>query len=122
MGIVYKITSPSNKIYVGITTNTLEDRWKNHNKATSNCRILKNAIQHYGKDNMKVEKLIEIDNYYLNLYEKFYIKLYNSLAPNGMNCTSGGDFNKQLSEETRQKIKESCQKKLMRMMSYTMEL
>lgn len=111
MGIVYKITSPTNKMYIGITIGTLEDRWKNHNKKSSNCRILKNAINYYGKDNMKIEKIIEVDNYYLNLYERFYIKLYNTLAPNGMNCTSGGEYHKRLSDETKQKISEKVKQK-----------
>ena len=39
----------------------------------------------------------------MNTNKKF-IKQYNTLAPNGYNCTSGGDGGKLLCEETKEKI------------------
>jgi hypothetical protein len=40
----------------------------------------------------------------LEYYDKKCIDLYDSLAPNGMNCTSGGETNKQLSNNTKTNI------------------
>ena len=55
---------------------------------------------------MKVEVLLECSNADLDFYETAMIKAYDSLAPRGYNLTSGGEGNKQFSEETRQKLAE----------------
>src|SRR5210317_405716 len=49
-GIIYKITSPSGKIYIGQTIHTLEERIKGHNKKSTNCTLLKRAIDKYGDE------------------------------------------------------------------------
>ena len=105
MGFVYMLTSPSKKRYIGITSQKyVEDRWKDHKKKHSNCTLLKRAINKYGFDNFKKEVLVITNNIYLEKYEKDFIKAYNTLAPNGYNCTTGGELNKTLSEETKEKI------------------
>ena len=113
MGFVYMLTSPSKKRYIGITSQKcVEDRWKDHKKKHSNCTLLKRAINKYGFDNFKKEVLVITNNIYLEKYEKDFIKVYNTLAPNGYNCTTGGELNKTLSEETKEKIgktaKQNC--------------
>ncbi len=38
---------------MGQTLNTLEERWHQHLRSDSNCTLLKNAINKYGKDSFK---------------------------------------------------------------------
>jgi len=117
MGFVYMLTSPSKKRYIGITSRKcVEYRWQEHfkasQKAEGGCPMIKRAIQKYGFDKIEKEILLEIDNEFLNEYEQKFIKQYNTLAPNGYNCTSGGDGAKLLCEETKEKIgktaKQNC--------------
>jgi hypothetical protein len=42
--------------------------------------------------------------------EIYWIKELNSLAPNGYNCNSGGDAQRNLSQETRDKIRDRMNK------------
>jgi hypothetical protein len=97
MGIIYKIESPSNKIYIGQTIHTLEERIKGHKKSSTNCTLLKRAIDKYG-DEMEYEILEEVSNELLDEREIHWIKYYNSLAPNGYNCSTGGNNKKELSD------------------------
>jgi|ETNmetMinimDraft_21_1059911.scaffolds.fasta_scaffold06129_7 hypothetical protein len=97
MGIIYKITNPSNKVYIGQTIHTLEERIKGHKKSSTNCTLLKRAIDKYG-DEMKYEKLEEVSDELLDEREIHWIKHYNSLAPNGYNCSAGGNNKKELSD------------------------
>ena len=55
---VYKHTSPSNKIYIGITSKkNINQRWKNGEGYKN--QVFYNAIQKYGWDNIKHEILFE---------------------------------------------------------------
>jgi group I intron endonuclease len=97
IGTIYKLTSPSGKIYIGQTTN-LKDRKRclyNPNKYYSGHK-LDNAIRKYGIENFKYEIVIQIiDADKIKLREKldeleiFYIKKYNSYK-DGYNMTLGG--------------------------------
>ena len=97
MGIIYKITSPSNKVYIGQTINTLKSRIRHHKQNSSNCTLLKRAINKYG-DEMVYEILETVQNESLDEREIHWIKYYNSLAPNGYNCSAGGNNKKELSD------------------------
>jgi len=91
MSIIYKITSPTNRIYIGQTKNK-ETRFSHYKKL--NCKgqpLLYRSLLKYGWDNHKFEILKE-GNYskeILNVLEKHYISFYKSYIK-GMNCTSGG--------------------------------
>ena len=109
-GEIYCLTSPSGKKYVGQCVKQLSSgkkwgyiqRWKDHirDANTKNyCRQLNNAINKYGSENFTIEVIKECNIYELNYYEEYYIKLYNTLSPNGYNLTSGGSVCRQ-SEET----------------------
>ena len=109
-GEIYCLTSPSGKKYVGQCVKQLSSgkkwgyiqRWKDHirDANTKNyCRQLNNAINKYGSENFTIEVIKECNIYELNYYEEHYIKLYNTLSPNGYNLTSGGSVCRQ-SEET----------------------
>lgn len=91
---IYKIISPSNKIYVGSTVN-LFNRLKAHSRynfITKNkgCSKLYNSFKKYDIINHKVFIVEVIDNNKdLNDREIYYINLYNSFE-NGLNLTTGG--------------------------------
>ena len=85
-------TSPSNKRYIGLTVrDNVEDRWNDHLKKSSNCTLLKRAIKKYGFENFKKEVLLKINDEFLPEYEQKFIQVYNTMAPHGYNCTSGGE-------------------------------
>lgn len=95
MGYIYLITNLINgKVYVGKTTGTLENRWKQHVEAASRNidTHLYRAIRKYGAENFKIESLYYGDEN-LNELERYYIKQYNSFQnPTvGYNETRGGD-------------------------------
>ena len=98
MGVIYKITSPTNKLYIG-KTNNLRKRINCHKcsaKKGANL-ILHNSIRKYGWDLHKIEILEEIPNEQLNEREIFWISELNTFFVNnldGMNMTRGGDGNK----------------------------
>lgn len=104
--IIYKITNMLNgKIYIGQTTRTLEQRWREHCSTCSGCTYLHNAITKYGKENFQVEQIdVALDQKELNYKEQYYIAYFSSLAPNGYNLETGGGSGKQLCDETRKKI------------------
>lgn len=53
---VYKHTSPSGKVYIGITSMIPKERWKN-GKGYSTCLLFDRAIKKYGWENIKHEIL-----------------------------------------------------------------
>ena len=127
--VIYKLTSPSGKQYIGLTTN-FKKRMRNHLRSNSNTKIY-HAINKYGFDNFKKEVLIEVaDPNLLPQLEIFYIKIYNTYK-NGYNMTLGGEgtfgqipWNKgkkrkpfseehkrKLSEATKGKKENQCQRK-----------
>lgn len=55
--IVYKHTSPSNKVYIGITSQTPERRWRKDGKGYKTHIYFWNAIKKYGWNNFKHEVL-----------------------------------------------------------------
>jgi len=102
--IIYKATNKINgKIYIGQTIRTLEYRWAQH------CRdkrktALHSTIKKYGKDAFKLEILSKCKSIKeMNYKEEYYIKLLNTLAPNGYNLSTGGD-NKRHHESSKRKI------------------
>lgn len=88
---IYKITSPSGKIYIGQSTD-IKSRKKHYKYSIKpNQRHLYNSITKYGWDAHKFEIVEECIPEKLNDLEVYYIKFFNSFeSENGMNCTSGG--------------------------------
>lgn len=108
MGIIYKIISPSNKIYIGQTITSLEKRWKAHledahRNYKNHCKVLNKAIKKYGDKNFIIEIIEECRDEELDNKEIEYIKKYNSQVPNGMNIKLGGS-NGNHHENTKKKI------------------
>jgi len=122
--LVYCIKNTiNNKEYIGLTTRTLEQRWKQHiyesNKQDSwewNTP-LGNAIKKYGKDSFEVFVLEECSSETeMKQKEIQLIRERKSLAfETGYNLTLGGDgrLGYKLSEETKRKIGEGNLGKVM---------
>lgn len=94
MGYIYKITNLlNNKIYIGKTSRTIEERFQEHLKlSVRSTHYLHRSIKKHGVDSFRIELLEEIsDVLLLNEREIFWIDQLNSLAPNGYNCTKGGN-------------------------------
>ena len=105
MGFIYKVTSPSTKMYIGQTRRDPQKRWMQHCWSSSTgCTALKNAITKYGAENMKFEVVEECADAMLNDREEHWIKELNTLAPNGYNLRSGGGVGESVSDETRARM------------------
>lgn len=94
MGIVYIITNDINsKVYVGQTTRSIEERWKEHKriKCSKNEKnmLIKRAILKYGESHFKIKELEKCNKEELNSKEIYYINFYDSYK-NGYNSTIGG--------------------------------
>ena len=95
MGYIYKVINNINgKIYIGKTTRTIKERWKEHLE-TMNYKRNKfyNALNKYKIDNFTIEEIEECDDNILNEREIYWINFYNSYK-NGYNSTGGGDGRK----------------------------
>lgn len=73
------------KAYIGMTVNTIEERFKEHCLNSSGCIAFRGAIIKYGKDNWTLEILEDnIKTEYDALEkEEFYIEKYKTLVKNG---------------------------------------
>lgn len=97
--IVYKITNNINgKVYIGITTCSLEYRWSRHlteGRNENNTKHLYKAMRKYGLDNFSIKQIDSTDDFEeLGRLERYYIKKYNSQSPEkGYNLTTGGESN-----------------------------
>jgi len=110
-GLIYQITSPSGKSYVGQTRLSLKQRMASHFSKKNGCTVLKNAIKKYGRDQMKIEIIWKgpVDN--LNEKECFFIKQNNTLVPNGYNLMTGGGSCGRHHKETRKQLSITMKKK-----------
>lgn len=97
MGYIYKITNKINgKVYIGLTTVSIEQRWRGHVNESKKCnRHLYSSMRKYGVDNFYIEKIDETDDFKkLGELERYYIELYKSTDYNfGYNNTFGGESN-----------------------------
>ncbi len=103
MGIIYCLTFPNNKKYIGQTIRTLEKRLTEHKKCTD-CIAVYSAIKKYGIENTKIEVLMIVNDKYLDDYEIKCIALYNTLVPNGYNIRTGGSNGKHC-DESRERMR-----------------
>lgn len=115
---IYKITNKINqKIYIGKTIKSVEERWKEHCYNAKNQIIdtkFYRAINKYGIESFTIETIDTADSEdLLNLKECYWIKYYNSIS-DGYNSTDGGEGGntykyktKEELEIIKEKIKES---------------
>ena len=71
---------------------------------SSNCSKLKNSILKYGENNHTISLITVCLVEEVDEKEIYYINLYQTLHPNGLNLETGGNKHKQLSQETKQKM------------------
>ena len=116
--IIYKILKKINgKVYIGQTTRTLKQRWKDYIKdykyitqKSKGYRPIIAAMQKYGIENFTID-ILE-DNIQtkeeLDTLEIKYIKKYNAINPSyGYNVELGGNSVGKHSEITKKKISEA---------------
>lgn len=85
---IYQIINDiNNKQYIGQANNP-QRRFTEHCRQSDNSVIHK-AIVKYGKEHFHMNLLGYFENY--NEMEKYYIKEYNTLVPNGYNVMAGGE-------------------------------
>lgn len=112
--IVYKVTSPNNKIYIGITSQGLDKRRQDHYseaKTHKTNRKFHNALNKY-KDQLIWEILkTGLSKKLAQKYEEYYIKKFKS-QKFGYNTTNGGECNlgRIMSEEQKQVLSKLAKK------------
>ena len=99
---IYKITSPSGKIYIGQSIN-IKSRWKYYEKLRCNKQFkIYHSLKKYGPENHSFDILKECSKDELNYYEKYYIDLFGSFnSDTGLNLKDGGGPRGILSHEAR---------------------
>jgi len=112
--IIYMATSKTNgKSYIGQSVRSLQTRKSEHFRSAEKSygkhkMLIHQAITELGSGDFEwqiLETCNSLDE--LNIREKFYIKLLNTLAPNGYNQTTGGSIDGSMAVEVRVKIAES---------------
>jgi group I intron endonuclease len=102
---IYKITSPSDKIYIGQSIN-IEDRWKKYQKypeSIKNQTKLYNSIIKYGSENHIFEIIEECEESKLLERETYWKNFYKVLEIPSLCCRIDGKGGKN-SKETNLKI------------------
>jgi group I intron endonuclease len=98
---IYKITSPTEKVYIGQSVN-ISARFRQH-KSSSRNEFLKNSFNKYGHDNHKFEILhilpSDVSQNVLNEYEILYIDFYRSANIKLFNLREGGCQGGKMSQE-----------------------
>ena len=101
---IYKITSPSNRIYIGQSID-IELRWLKHKSSNLKTKLC-NSFKKYGFENHIFEVLEQCNIELLNDRERYWQDFYNVLSKNGLNLklTNTNDKSGNLHEETKFKI------------------
>lgn len=108
MVVIYKFTSPTNRVYIGQTVD-LYSRYITHkNINDDSCPALYNSFRCHGFENHEFEIIEECKIEQLNERERYWQEYYNSVNY-GLNCkyTKTHDKSGNLSEETKRKISNS---------------
>ena len=104
---IYKITSPSNKIYIGQTRNLVKRKSNYRRLQTIKQPAIYNSIKKYGFDAHNFEIILElplnIEQSIFDEYEIYYIKHYKDLGYKMLNILEGGKSSK-LTNEIKLKI------------------
>ena len=106
---IYKITSPTKKVYIGQSTN-IRKRYSAYK--TISCKgqtAIYRSLLKYGIDKHKFEVLCECNVEELNDKERYYQDVFNVMDKNGLNCklTASNDRSGEMSKESRKKMSDS---------------
>lgn len=103
---IYKITSPSGKIYIGQSVNIFKRKSKYKKLSCHQQPKIYNSINKHGWDRHKFEIIQECNPEQLNELEKYYVDLFQSFNnKSGMNLKDGGGSKVKHSKETIDKIR-----------------
>lgn len=104
---VYKHTTPSGKVYIGITGKSPEERWLN-GRGYQNNPHFHHAITYYGWENIKHEVLQRgLTKEQAEKEEIRLIALYDSTdQAKGYNCTNGGESTGKHTDESKKRMSE----------------
>ena len=96
MDVIYKLTSPSGKVYIGRTKNFEKRMYEHKNTSESNrgeCKI-HHAIRKYGWDTFHKEILCDVSHIQAPIVEEQFIKAYDSYKTgyNSIETGAGGEF------------------------------
>ena len=103
---IYKITSPSGKIYIGQSLN-IKYRFSYYKRnECKNQRRLYNSFLKYGVINHLFEIIEECEIDQLNKRELFWQKYYKTINEKGLNCfyTTDENGHREISEKTKLKM------------------
>ncbi len=106
---IYKITSPTGKIYIGQSVD-IKSRWIRHKSMPKSDKghLLYNSFLSHGVDSHKFEVLERCSKEMLNEMEIYYIEKYQTFdTEHGLNLTKGGDSKVVFSKKTLQKMSEA---------------
>lgn len=110
-GRIYKITNLiTNKIYIGQTTKSIEERFRGHIKESKNYsksnQYIHKSMRKYDVKNFIIEEIdIAYSKEELDIKEEMHILNKNSLVPNGYNLKTGG-YSNCWCKESRKKLSE----------------
>jgi len=102
---IYKITSPTNSIYIGQSINIIS-RWNEYKRycCKGQSRLYNSLLKH-GHEKHKFEILCQCDRNELDNLEIFYVNLYQSFNSDfGMNLKEGGGSRGKVSDETKLRL------------------
>lgn len=110
---LYKHTSPSGKVYIGITCQKPETRW-NNGKGYKHSPHFHAAIQAYGWENFQHEILAEgLTKEAAERAEIEYIARYDSTnRDKGYNADNGGSTGPKHTEQTRRRIGDANKRRI----------
>lgn len=122
---IYMYTFPNGKKYIGKTKRSMNQRQGSDWSGYKRCRLLWNAIQKYGTENIKTDILFEgtLTDEEASKLECFYIEKYKTNASKynnpsyGYNLTDGGDgisgcvFTEERLEKLLAQLKEAIDKR-----------
>jgi group I intron endonuclease len=94
MGFVYGLEFPNDKMYVGCTTKSLDERLDQHAQTASlgYGYAVHRAIRKFGVENVRVKVFVESnDSEELFAIEAELIRDLETMKPYGYNLTAGGD-------------------------------
>lgn len=116
---IYKITSPSGKIYIGQSVNILSRINKYKTARCITQPIILKSILKYGWENHVFEIVCECEQSELNEKERYYQEMFDCIGKNGLNCMlthtrtkSGKARQETIDKLTGRKLPESTREKM----------
>jgi len=112
---IYKITSPSGKIYIGQTTNFTKRKNYYRNGAKPYQVRIHNSLQKYGYDAHTIEFIEQCLLENLNERERYWQDFYDVIGENGLNCrlTETKDKSGFISDESKSKMSVARQNRIL---------